>query len=51
WDCERCRCGARTCRGRLSASDWKLPVVQARYRGHFHPLVVRRMERQARRAS
>ena len=51
WDCERCRCRARTCRGRLTAADWKLPVVQQRYRGHFHPLIAQRMDERIRRVS
>jgi SET domain-containing protein len=34
-----CRCGAAGCRGFLTEQDWKLPGVQQRYRGHFHPLV------------
>jgi hypothetical protein len=38
-DAEDCTCGAPDCRVRLSENDWQLPVVQRRYRGHFHPYV------------
>jgi len=24
---------------RLTETDWQLPVVQAQYKGHFHPYV------------
>ena len=39
WDDAACGCGARDCRGRLTENDWKLPEVQKRYAGHFHPFV------------
>ena len=39
WDRNYCSCGARVCRRKLTPVDWKLTVVQGRYRGHFHPLV------------
>jgi hypothetical protein len=39
WDEAPCGCGSKDCRGRLTEKDWTLPAVQARYRGHFHPLV------------
>jgi len=38
-DAEDCTCGSPSCRVRLSENDWKLPVVQKRYRGHFHSIV------------
>ena len=34
-----CTCGGVGCRGVLTENDWQRPDVQARYRGHFHPLV------------
>jgi hypothetical protein len=34
-----CSCGAADCRGELTVFDWRRPDVQARYAGHFHPLV------------
>jgi hypothetical protein len=38
-DFEDCTCGAPNCRVRLTENDWRLPGVQAAYRGHFHPIV------------
>jgi hypothetical protein len=34
-----CSCGAPHCRGNLTDQDCHLAEVQARYAGHFHPLV------------
>lgn len=34
-----CTCNAVSCRGVLTHNDWRRTDVQARYRGHFHPLV------------
>ena len=31
--------GAARCRHILTENDWKIPDVQERYRGHFHPLL------------
>jgi hypothetical protein len=39
----RCLCGAATCRGVVSGSDWRDPVIQARYTGWFSPYLVRRI--------
>lgn len=39
WDAMDCGCGARDCRKKLTEKDWMLPAVQARYAGHFHPVV------------
>jgi hypothetical protein len=39
WDDAACGCGARDCRKRLTEKDWMLAIVQARYAGHFHPIV------------
>ena len=44
WDQPACSCGAEDCRGHLGNDDWRLPVVQARYRGHFHPFVQRMID-------
>ena len=38
-DREPCSCGATNCRGMLTEEDWKRPELQARYAGHFHPLI------------
>jgi hypothetical protein len=40
-----CGCGSALCRGMLTASDYKLPELQARYKGHFSPYLQRRIER------
>jgi hypothetical protein len=34
-----CTCKTVSCRGVLTADDWRRADVQARYLGHFHPLV------------
>jgi len=34
-----CTCKAASCRGVLTHNDWRRTDVQARYLGHFHPLV------------
>ena len=34
---ERCGCGAALCRGRITGHDWRLPELQARYKGYFLP--------------
>ncbi len=44
WDQPRCSCGAAQCRETLTNDDWRRPEVQARYRGHFHPLVQRMID-------
>ena len=36
---EPCFCGAKDCRKILTENDWKIPSVQERYWGHFHPLI------------
>lgn len=38
-----CRCGAPRCRKQITGKDWKLPELQARYAGHFSPLIKRRL--------
>jgi hypothetical protein len=38
-----CSCGAPSCRGTVSGSDWMLPELQLRYRGHFSPYLSRRI--------
>lgn len=40
-----CACGARNCRGRVSGDDWRLPLLQRRYRGYFSPYLQRRINR------
>jgi hypothetical protein len=38
-----CNCGSRICRGRITGKDWRLDELQRRYRGHFSPLVNKRI--------
>jgi hypothetical protein len=42
-----CRCGAPTCRKILTGRDWRLPVLQRRYRGHFSPYLAEKIGRRA----
>ena len=39
----RCRCEATCCRGAVTGRDFELPELQERYRGHFHPMLLRRI--------
>lgn len=38
-----CRCGAATCRGRVTAEDWRRPDLQARYGEAFSPYLLERI--------
>jgi uncharacterized protein len=40
-----CNCGSPRCRGRITGVDWKEPGLRERYRGHFSPLLNKRIER------
>ena len=45
-----CKYGSPFCRGTVRGSDWRLPEVQDRYRGHFSPFInerIRKIERQS----
>jgi SET domain-containing protein len=44
WDRPHCACGMPLCRKTLTNDDWRLPDVQARYRGHFHPHLQRMID-------
>ena len=39
---ESCGCGAAASRGVVRGTDWQLPVLQERDRGHFLPSIERR---------
>ena len=39
----RCMCGSPLCRGKVGGKDWRLPELQARYEGHFSPLIHKRI--------
>ena len=41
---EACSCGSRYCRHTLTENDWKLPEVQERYKGHFHPMIMKQIK-------
>lgn len=40
-----CECGSPRCRGTVTGNDWRLPALQARYRGWFSPYLERRIVR------
>lgn len=46
WDC---RCGSPLCRGRVTGKDWRDSRLQERYRGHFSPLLNKRIQRSRQR--
>ena len=39
-----CACGTPDCRGLVTGDDWKEPILQERYRGHFALPITRRIE-------
>jgi hypothetical protein len=39
----RCNCGSPRCRNVVRGTDWRLPDLQARYRGHFSPFLNERI--------
>jgi len=39
-----CTCASSLCRRVVTGNDWKLPDLQARYRGHFSPVVEKLIE-------
>lgn len=38
-----CNCRSPLCRGRITGKDWKIPQLQERYKGHFSPLINKRI--------
>ncbi len=40
-----CHCGAPDCRGRITGKDWQSPRLQQDYKGHFSPLITKRIDR------
>ncbi|MBN1532459.1 MAG: SET domain-containing protein-lysine N-methyltransferase [Spirochaetes bacterium] len=40
-----CMCGSPICRGRVTGKDWKNIELQERYKGHFSPLLNKRILR------
>ncbi len=45
-----CRCGARTCRKRITGRDWRSRELHARYGRHFSPFVLRRITQEQARS-
>ena len=41
WDCN---CGSSKCRKKVTGKDWQLPELQERYKGHFSPLINKRIK-------
>jgi SET domain-containing protein len=39
----KCACGSRYCRKIVTGRDWKIPKLQKRYKGHFSPLINKRI--------
>ncbi len=39
-----CACGHPDCRHCITGDDWKLPALQARYKGYFSPYIQRLIE-------
>ena len=39
----QCVCGSPHCRKRVTGQDWRLLELQARYAGHFLPLIAKRI--------
>jgi SET domain-containing protein len=40
-----CACGASTCRGTVTSEDWRRPELQAKYNGHWAPVLEERIRR------
>ena len=40
-----CTCGRRRCRSKITADDWRNPVLQKRYSGYFQPYLAAKITR------
>ncbi len=38
-----CQCGSKSCRGKVTGNDWKLPGLWKKYDGYFSPYLARRI--------
>lgn len=41
-----CRCSSPDCRKRITGKDWRLKNLQEKYKGHFSPLINKKIEKQ-----
>ncbi len=41
----QCSCGAENCRGKVTGQDWQIPELQEKHKGHFLPLINKRIEK------
>ena len=41
-----CNCGSSLCRGKVTGTDWMMKELQARYQGHFSPLLNKKIAAQ-----
>lgn len=41
----KCRCGSKNCRRVITGNDWKLPVLQKRYKGYFSAYIQEKIDR------
>jgi len=44
WEPMDCLCGTPSCRGKITAHDWKMPHLRAKYNGYWSPHVARALE-------
>jgi SET domain-containing protein len=42
WECV---CGSEFCRKKITGKDWRIQELQERYKGHFLPLITKRIEK------
>jgi SET domain-containing protein len=42
-----CYCGSKSCRGKVTGNDWKLPSLWKKYDGYFSPYLARRIKKLA----
>jgi SET domain-containing protein len=47
---EKCKCGSANCRKRITGRDWRRRDLQEQYRGHFLPIINKRIATQQARS-
>ena len=40
----KCQCGTKSCRGKITGVDWKVPEIQRKYDGYFSWFIQRRID-------